>query len=274
MGMPRCYLICANARCGSTLLSRALSDTGLAGHPDEYFVTGPPEAFSPGSTFWEDGPLALQHGVDGREEFLRLVYRVGSTPNGVFGAKLMWNYVPWAIEKFQELPRFRRSSLVEIFAAMFPGLRVVHVVRRDRLRQAISWLRAAEEDVWVVSEDEPARPVREPVFQYEVIAGMMDLIAKGEQAWLDLYKELGVRPLEVVYEDLTSPEGYELTLRHVLRHLGLDDSIEIPRPRTHRQADDVNDEWVDRFSQANTSRMLGVGELPLAGQTGSTNPTK
>jgi hypothetical protein len=85
--MPRCYLICANARCGSTLLSRALSDTGVAGHPDEYFVTGPPEAFSPGSTFWEDGALALQHGVNGREEFLRLVYRVGSTPNGVFGAK-------------------------------------------------------------------------------------------------------------------------------------------------------------------------------------------
>jgi trehalose 2-sulfotransferase len=251
MGMPRCYLICANARCGSTLLSRALSDTGLAGHPDEYFVTGPPEAFSPGSTFWEDGPLALQHGVHGREEFLRLVYRVGSTPNGVFGAKPMWNYVPWAIEKFQELPRFRRSSLVEIFAAAFPGLRIVHVVRRDRLRQAISWLRAAEEEVWVVSEDEPARPVREPVFQYEVIAGMMDLIARGEQAWVDLYKDLGVRPLEVVYEDLTSPEGYELTLRRVLRHLGLDDSIEIPRPSTHRQADDVNDEWVDRFSQAN-----------------------
>jgi hypothetical protein len=41
MDLPRCYLICANARCGSTLLSRALSDTGIAGHPDEYFVTGP-----------------------------------------------------------------------------------------------------------------------------------------------------------------------------------------------------------------------------------------
>ena len=121
MGTPRCYLICANARCGSTLLSRALSDTGLAGHPDEYFVTGPPEAFSPGSTFWEDGPLARHYGVDGREEFLRLVYRVGSTPNGVFGAKLMWNYVPWMIEKFQELPRFKRSNMVEIFTAAFPG---------------------------------------------------------------------------------------------------------------------------------------------------------
>ncbi len=80
---------------------------------------------------------------------------------------------------------------------MFPGLRVVHVIRRDRLRQAISWLRAAEDGVWVVSDDEPARPVREPVFQYDVIVGMMDLIAQGEKAWLDLYEKLGVEPLEV-----------------------------------------------------------------------------
>ena len=247
MGTPRCYLICANARCGSTLLSRALSDTGLAGHPDEYFVTGPPEAFSPGSTFWEDGPLARHYGVDGREEFLRLVYRVGSTPNGVFGAKLMWNYVPWMIEKFQELPRFKRSNMVEIFTAAFPGLRAVHLIRRDRLRQAISWLRAAEEEVWVVSEDEPARPVREPVFQYEVLVGMMDLLAKGERSWMGLYQGLGVRPLEVVYEDLTAADGFEPTVRRVLRHLDLDDSIAIPRPRTRRQADGITDEWVDRF---------------------------
>ena len=107
----------------------------------------------------------------------------------------------------------------------------------------------------------------QPVFQYDVIAGMMDLIAEGEQAWLDLYKDLGVRPLEVVYEDLTSPDGYELTVRDVLRHLDLDDSIEIPRPRTYRQADDVNDEWVNRFDQANTSRALVLAELPLTGQT-------
>jgi LPS sulfotransferase NodH len=83
------------------------------------------------------------------------------------------------------------------------------------------------------------------------------LIAKGEQAWMDLYKDLGVRPLEVVYEDLTSSGGYEPTVRLVLRHLDLDDSIEIPRPRTHRQADDVNEKWVHRFRQANSSGVHG-----------------
>jgi trehalose 2-sulfotransferase len=254
--VPRCYLICANARCGSTLLSRALSDTGIAGHPDEYFLTGPPEAFPSGSTFWEDSPLARQHGVDEREEFLRLVYRVGSTPNGVFGAKIMWNYVGWAMENFREMARFSRASVEEIFEAMFPGLRVVHLIRRDRLRQAISWLRAAEDGVWVVSENEPARPVRKPRFQYGVIVGMMDLIAEGEKAWLDLYEKLGVEPLEVAYEDFTTSDGYEQTVRRVLRHLDLHDTIEIPCPRTDRQSDSTNDEWVDRFLNQQSLRDL------------------
>jgi len=242
-----CYLICANARCGSTLLSRALSDTGIAGHPEEYYVTGPLEAFAPGATFWEGGPLARQHGVSTREDFLELVYRVGSTPNGVFGAKWMWNYVGWAVENFQELPRFAYATVEDIFTEMFPGLRVVHLVRRDRLRQAISWLRAAEEDVWVVSEDEPARPRREPIYKYDVITGMMDLIAEGERAWLDLYQKLGLEPLEVVYEDMSAPGGYEVSVRRVLAYLSLDDTIDIPQPRTYRQAGQTSDEWVDRF---------------------------
>jgi len=166
----------------------------------------------------------------------------------------MWNYVGWAMDNFRELPRFSRMSFEQVFEAMFPGLNVVHLIRRDRLRQAISWLRAAEDGVWVVSETEPARPAREPVFQYDVIVGMMDLIAKGEKAWLDLYVKLGVEPLEVVYEDFSTPDGYELTVRRVLQHLDLDDTIEIPRQRTDQQADGINDEWVDRFLHQNSDR--------------------
>ena len=88
------YLVAATQRSGSTLLCRALADTGVAGRPEEYFLTGPPEAFPPGWTFWEDGIFALPHGEMDREGYLELVFRLGTTPNGVFGAKLMWNNLP------------------------------------------------------------------------------------------------------------------------------------------------------------------------------------
>ena len=74
----------------------------------------------------------------------------------------------------------------------------------------------------------------------DVIAGMMDLIAQGEAAWMDLYQKLGVEPLTVVYEEFSHPDGYEPTIRRVLEHLDLDHMIDIPRPRTTRQADHIS----------------------------------
>ena len=245
------YLLCGNARCGSNLLCRALSDTGIAGHPAEYFLTWPnalPDHNPPLDNFWERSELAQAHGVSTREDYLELIYRLGSTANGVFGAKLMWNYAPYIVDAFREMPAFSHlTSMAEVFDAAFPGVRVVHLVRHDRLRQAISWLRAAQDGVWLVSDGEEARPTAEPKYDKDVIAGMMDLIAKGEQAWLDLYDDLGVTPLEVVYEDLLKPGGYESAVRRILRHLDLPDDIAVPQPRARRQADHLNEEWAQRF---------------------------
>ena len=85
---------------------------------------------------------------------------------------------------------------------------------------------------------------------------MMGLIAEGEKAWLDLYEKLGVESLEVAYEDFTTSDGNEQTVRRVLRHLDLDDAFEIPCPRTDRQSDSKNDEWVDRFLNERSLRGL------------------
>lgn len=245
------YLLCGNARCGSNLLCRALTDTGIAGNPSEYFLTWPnalPNHNPPLDNFWERSELARSHGVQTREGYVELVYRLGSTNNGVFGAKLMWNYAPYIVDAFRDMPAFAHlTSMAEVFSAAFPGARMVHLVRRDRLRQAISWLRAAQDGVWLVSDSEPARPSAEPQYNGEVIAGMMDLIAAGEQAWLDLYAELGITPLTVVYEDLLEPGGYETAVRSILRHLDLPGDIAIPEPRARKQADHTNEEWAQRF---------------------------
>jgi hypothetical protein len=59
------------------MLSRALSDTRVAGHPDGYFRDGPPSAFPSGWEFWENGLIADRHGgVNGRREYVDFVYRV------------------------------------------------------------------------------------------------------------------------------------------------------------------------------------------------------
>jgi LPS sulfotransferase NodH len=132
----RSYLVCASQRSGTTLLCRALTDTGLAGRPDEYFLAVGPEDEAQWPA-WEHGLFGTRHRARDREDYLAIVYDLGTTPNGTFGAKLMWNNLRWAVAKFQEMPRFRGLDRVEVLRAAFPELRVVHVTRRDRARQAV-----------------------------------------------------------------------------------------------------------------------------------------
>jgi LPS sulfotransferase NodH len=243
------YLVAATQRSGSTLLCRALAETGVAGRPEEYFLTGPPEAFPPGWTFWEDGIFARPHGEMDREEYLELVLRLGTTPNGVFGAKLMWNNVPWVLEKLWELPRFAGLDRAATFHALFPNLHVIRLTRRDRVRQAVSWARAAQDGVWVVSAAEPAAPVAEPAYSYDFVSALEGQLDEGERGWPELCAELGVTPLEIAYEDLVDPSTYADTIGATLGYLGIDhDEIGIPRPRTHRQADEINDDWIRRYA--------------------------
>lgn len=53
--------------------------------------------------FWEESPLAKEHGVADRRGYLELVYREGTNPNGVFGLKLMWNNLPWVAQRLNAL---------------------------------------------------------------------------------------------------------------------------------------------------------------------------
>ena len=230
------------------MLCRALTDTGVAGRPEEYFLAGSASAFPPGWKFWEEGIFARPHGEMDREEYLRLVFRLGTTPNGVFGAKLMWNNVPWVLQKLWELPRFAGLDRAEALHALFPNLHVIRLTRRDRVSQAVSWARAAQDGVWVVSDTEHAGAGGEPTYRYDFIAGLEGLLIEGEHGWPELCAELGVTPLDIVYEDLVDPSTYAQTIRAALWHLGIDtDEIAIPEPRTHRQADGTNRDWVKRY---------------------------
>ena len=245
------YLVCASPRSGTELLCRCLAATGVAGCPQEYFLAEDP-ARLPEWRFWEEGPFAAGHDVADRESYLSLVYRLGTTPNGVFGAKIHWNNLRWALAKFSEMPRFAGLDRGALLRTAFPGLRVVDVTRRDRVRQAVSWARMAQDGMWVdpVSEPEPAwpPPAGPPRYDYRLIEALEALIAASQDGWRQLYDELGLTPYRVVYEELSSADGYEQTIRGVLDHLGLADyQGPIPAPQTRRQSNDLNEAWVDAY---------------------------
>src|SRR6478735_9728692 len=162
------YLVCATPRSGSTLVCQALKETGVAGRPEEYFEAlehsgrprRPEEYFDA-----VDDPSILNHlGRRGSLEdppprsplwsrtaydrYLEWAMEQGTTPNGVFGAKLMWGYLGDFVSLLRNIPENRDLSLAELLPAVFPDLTFVRVVRANKVRQAVSLWKAVQTANW------------------------------------------------------------------------------------------------------------------------------
>ena len=122
------YLVCTTPRTGNGLLCDTLWETGLFGRPDEYFC---------------DSGYHPEYAVDDDKRdirrYIRKVLNLGTGPNGVFGAKIMWNHfneLVTAIDTTRQTGTTPdRSILVQCFPA---ATKYIWLVRNDKLRQAIS----------------------------------------------------------------------------------------------------------------------------------------
>ena len=255
------YLICATPRSGSTLLCDLLTATGVAGHPEEYFqllpVAGrarhPREYLAP---VWEgeiatilgerspvdDEPTQLeQRGAATFDEYLERIRAIATTPNGVFGAKVMWGYFPGLIWHLDATADGTDGDAAAVLDAAFPGVRYLHVTRRDKERQAMSLWRALQTWTWRADQQPPSdRPV---VFCRRAIEHLAASLEADDAAWRAWFAATGVELAgTVVYEDLAAEP--DAGLGAVLDALGL------PLPEAHRaapslsrQADATTEEW-------------------------------
>jgi len=240
---PQAYLVCATERSGSTLLCELLAGTGVAGRPEEYFeflsASGRPR--QPREYFDEDAdasvlellaPLDAPLPAVSWEDRLAHALERGTTPNGVFGAKMMWAYLPDFLEHGE--PEEQLGSL-----------RWVHVERRDTLAQAISLWRAVQTAEWR-AEERDAKV--EPVFHAGAIAHLKLRQEEHAAAWRDWFAGRGIEPLEIVYEEFAQEPAP--TICRVLDHIGVPSSgVDVPEPPLRRQADARSQEWVDRFRE-------------------------
>ena len=162
-------------------------------------------------------------GVAGFDAYLELVLAAGTTPNGVFGAKVMWGHLP-------ELPPF-------------PQPRFIWLRRRDRVAQAVSFAKAIQTGHW---HDWDPAPSAAPVFDRGAIETLLLEIDEHDRCWADWFGARSVEALELSFEDLLSdPEAQ--TLR-VLDFLGL----RLPEGAaihalTRSQNDGLNADWSVRY---------------------------
>jgi trehalose 2-sulfotransferase len=266
----RSYLVCATPRSGSTLLCETLETTGIAGRPREYFEalkeTGVPRR--PREYFWglrspevlrllpddaqldRDSERAASWSRDDYARHLDASIREGTTPNGVFGAKLMWGYFDDFLQLMRGIPRLGGMGDGSLLNAAFPELTYVFVSRSDKVRQAVSLWRALQTLVWRKAEDHPddeQAADRRAVYSFDAIDHLLDQLRRHEDAWRGFFFRIGQQPLSVVYEEVAG--DLNGTVGRVLEALDLDlpESAAPAREPMSRQSDELSQSWVQNY---------------------------
>ena len=264
----RSYLVCATPRSGSTLLCDLLDQTGLAGHPEEYFEAllhsglprQPDEYFDPERHANIVERLAFREMPDRAstpsdlwrpetyDRYLEWAIDEGTTPNGVFGAKLMWGYLGDFAQLLRGIDGMAGLPVPDLLSRAFPGLHYVRITRQDKVRQAVSLWRAVQTQAWQ-QDDAQREPAAEPTFSFRAINYLVRQLTAHDASWDAYFLGLGHEPLTLTYEQLA--EAHDPVVRAVLAHIGIDAPAElrVEQPRLKIQADDLSEQWVARVHE-------------------------
>lgn len=243
---PRAYIIASTPRTGSTLLCRDLWASGCAGAPKEYLNPSQIRDWSMrlATSRWHRLawaalrgpalPLALHTLSDSERvvERLQTIRRLRTGPSGLFGLKIHWHH-------FRRHASHSNNPIVE---ALQPS-KWIRVVRRDRVRQAVSWARALQTGRW--SSNTPGW--LPPLFLPRLIHACEKTIRAHERAWDAWFLRAGIVPEIVEYESLTT-DRVGTTLR-LLATLGQPQrTVSLGSPNDHlRQADATTELWLTAY---------------------------
>lgn len=179
--------------------------------------------------------------------YVRGIVNAKTTRNEVFGFKLMSWYLDDFLARLRDTDAFGDATTDDLtmLRNAFPRLCFVHIVRRHKLRQALSTARALQTGLWKVQEGKTAQ--REPQFDAELIEQSLREAERQEGAWHTFFQRIEIQPFQVEYEELC--RDYEATIRGVLDFLkiSLTRGARIGPPVTIRQSDEISQIWEERF---------------------------
>jgi LPS sulfotransferase NodH len=178
-------------------------------------------------------------------------------PNGTLAIKLFWrDVVDLVIEidsarfsgLWQSMPDETAAEtyrdIADLLRPLFPEPVYVHLQRRDRVRQAISTVAAADTGRWrFIPNLQDREPAGVPRFDLDRIEQKIATADFCHGHWRNFFAAVGAAPHIMSYEDINA--DYAAAVAGVLRFLGSDAAP--PPIRMRRQADEVSESVVLRY---------------------------
>jgi LPS sulfotransferase NodH len=230
------YIIASTMRTGSYLLCEGLEATGRAGHPREIFCPERRENYA--------GQWQLPQDI-GFGDFLRKAIQKSTTENGVLGMKIHAHHVE---------PLARECGVTDepwrVLRQLFPGAKYIHLRRRNRRAQAISWYRAEITNEWwrITGVEDWDLTGRQPEFNAAEIRRMEIELGRQQDAWDEFFAAQSVEVMTMDYETLSA--DYRGEVARALEFIGENKDLakELPEPRMVQQADSISEEWMRRMN--------------------------
>jgi LPS sulfotransferase NodH len=250
------YLVCATPRSGSTLLCEMLRATGVAGTPLEHFevlrASGQPrqpreyfDGIADAGVLQLLAPLAAGRPSDEpAAAWAARIVREGSTPNGVWGGKLMWGHVEQLVSRARELDGLADADLAAALRALLGDVRFVYVTRADKVAQAVSLWRAVQTQRWSAAAGAPRQP-HDAVYSFAAIDHLVAQLEAHDGAWRRWFAEQAARPLELSYEEVGADP--RTAVERVLRFADLP-AAGVADPPLRPQRDERSRAWAQRYS--------------------------
>jgi trehalose 2-sulfotransferase len=243
------YIIASVQRSGTHLLCSILRSTGMAGSPEEYFLSKPGET-------WEE-----RWGTPSRIAYLQHVLSQKRAANGVFGTVVMWSYFERMLQLLQEIPEYKNLNGTQLLAAVFNTPKYIWMRRRNHVEQAVSWAIACQTGVWTKKGEEKSQPRVVPEFDFKVIDEWCRRIVAHDEGWANYFRENQIEPLVLFYEDVVA--SHRAAAERVLEFLNLPFSpgMEIPRPAVEKQATRISEDWAARYlklKKAKTGKLARI----------------
>lgn len=193
------YCIASTPRSGSTLISRMLLTTHLAGNPEEYL-----------------NPLLMHawYRINNKPikftEYIKIIESKRTTENGIFGIKIHWRHLEKLVKKVD-------SKKINSFINDFD--KFIFIRRRDKIAQAISYYIAnttgvfhSDQENWLKQFDIP-----DPPFNGSQILKHLSDILREEASWESYFKNSNKNVYEIYYEDLIN--CYQIKTKEILNFL-------------------------------------------------------
>jgi trehalose 2-sulfotransferase len=249
------YVICTNPRSGSHLLCDGLGSTSLAGRPREWFNPRGEESRRP------------QWGLDKSPNatfavYLNQVRARSTTRNGISGIVLHFYQFVELAKKLADVEGFEGLTTAEMMMKAFPNLKYLWLTRRDKARQAISYLLATKTgDWWMIDRSKLGKSgdkIDQPDFDPQAAGQLEERLAQNDVSWQSYFESNNISPLTVYYEDLAA--DYCGGVVRVLKWLGVPnaESVSVRPSRLKQQSTTRNEDWLKRYAMFKTEQRTDI----------------